>query len=323
VRFAEKPSHLLFLEPEGWHTREVYVQGANTSLPEDVQLAMLRSIPALEHCEIMRSGYAIEYDYLPGRQVTATLESNPCATSFWPVRSSVPLGTRRGALGIMAGINAARRARDEEGVVLRRDQAYIGVLIDDLVTREMDEPYRMHTSQAEFRLLLRQDNAEQRLSGLAYDLGLIDEARHVELQCRDQQVRDMVQHLDSSWLHFNEETTTKLEAVGCLPSKQNVRAGEFLCRSDVRIDLLQALGLVPADLPDEVAREVETVVKYAGYVSRQQGRWSGCIGWKSGLFPGRRLQRGARLAHRVAGKPGAGLSAHGGAGLTGAGRDHV
>lgn len=272
VRFAEKPSHLLFLEPEGWHTREVYVQGANTSLPEDVQVSMLRSIPALEHCEIMRSGYAIEYDYLPGRQVTATLESKPVRNLFLAGQIIGTTGYEEAAaLGIMAGINAARRARDEEGVVLRRDQAYIGVLIDDLVTREMDEPYRMHTSQAEFRLLLRQDNAEQRLSGLAYHLGLIDEARHVELQCRDQQVQDIVQNLNSSWLHFNEETTAKLEAVGCLPSKQNVRAGEFLCRSDVRIDLLQALGLVPAELADEVAREVETVVKYAGYVSRQQG----------------------------------------------------
>ncbi len=272
VRFAEKPSHLLFLEPEGWHTREVYVQGANTSLPEDVQLAMLRSVPALEHCEIMRSGYAIEYDYLPGRQVKATLESKPLRNLFLAGQIIGTTGYEEAAaLGIMAGINAARRARDEEGVVLRRDQAYIGVLIDDLVTREMDEPYRMHTSQAEFRLLLRQDNAEQRLSGLAYQLGLIDEERHLELQCRDQQVRDIVQHLDSSWLHFNEETTAKLEAVGCLPSKQNVRAGEFLCRSDVRIDLLQSLDLVPTDLPDEVAREVETIVKYAGYVSRQQG----------------------------------------------------
>jgi len=272
VRFAEKSSHLLFLEPEGWHTREVYVQGANTSLPEDVQLSMLRSIPALENCEIMRPGYAIEYDYLPGRQVKATLESKPLRNLFLAGQIIGTTGYEEAAaLGIMAGINAARRARDEEGVVLRRDQAYIGVLIDDLVTREMDEPYRMHTSQAEFRLLLRQDNAEQRLSGLAYELGLIDEARHTELQRRQQQVGDIVQHLHSSWLQFNEETTAKLDAVGCLPSKQNVRAGEFLCRPDVRIDLLRELGFVPADVVDEVAREVETVVKYAGYVSRQQG----------------------------------------------------
>ncbi len=272
VRFAEKSSHLLFLEPEGWHTREVYVQGANTSLPEDVQLSMLRSIPALENCEIMRPGYAIEYDYLPGWQVKATLESKPLRNLFLAGQIIGTTGYEEAAaLGIMAGINAARRARDEEGVVLRRDQAYIGVLIDDLVTREMDEPYRMHTSQAEFRLLLRQDNAEQRLSGLAYELGLIDEARHTELQRRQQQVGDIVQHLHSSWLQFNEETTAKLDAVGCLPSKQNVRAGEFLCRPDVRINLLRELGFVPADVVDEVAREVETVVKYAGYVSRQQG----------------------------------------------------
>ena len=170
VRFAEKQSHLLFLEPEGWKTREVYVQGANTSLPEDVQAAMLRSIPALRNCEVMRAGYAIEYDYLPGTQVFHTLESKPLGNLYLAGQIIGTTGYEEAAaLGIMAGINAARRARAQGDVVLRRDQAYIGVLIDDLVTKDMDEPYRMHTSQAEFRLLLRQDNAEERLGALAFD----------------------------------------------------------------------------------------------------------------------------------------------------------
>ena len=272
VRFAEKNSHLLFLEPEGWKTREVYVQGANTSLPEDVQQAMLRSIPALRNCEVMRPGYAIEYDYLPGTQVYHTLEAKPLANLFLAGQIIGTTGYEEAAaLGIMAGINAARRAKSQDGVVLRRDQAYIGVLIDDLVTKEMDEPYRMHTSQAEFRLLLRQDNAEERLGGLGYEIGLLDERRHENLRERRRQIEDVVSGLDRSWLRLDVETNARLEAMGCKPTKQNVRARDFLCRTDVGIGVLQDLGLVPFDLTEEVAREVETVVKYAGYVARQEG----------------------------------------------------
>ncbi len=272
VRFAEKQSHLLFLEPEGWKTREVYVQGANTSLPEDVQGAMLRSIPALRRCEVMRAGYAIEYDYLPGTQVYHSLESKPLRNLYLAGQIIGTTGYEEaGALGIMAGINAARRARSQDEVVLRRDQAYIGVLIDDLVTKEMDEPYRMHTSQAEFRLLLRQDNAEERLGALAFDLGLVDEQRHRRLEDRRRQIETIVSGLDDSWLRFDRETTRRLDVLGCRPTRQNVRARDFLCRTDVHIGMLQELGLVPSELSDEVAREVETAVKYAGYVARQEG----------------------------------------------------
>lgn len=272
VRFAEKQSHLLFLEPEGWKTREVYVQGANTSLPEDVQEAMLRSIPALRHCEVMRPGYAIEYDYLPGTQVFHSLESKPVRNLYLAGQIIGTTGYEEAAaLGMMAGINAARRARAQDEVVLRRDEAYVGVLIDDLVTKEMDEPYRMHTSQAEFRLLLRQDNAEERLGELGYDLGLVNEGRHEQLEERKRQIGDIVTGLENSWLRLDGETTARLDALGCRPTKQNVRARDFLCRTDVRIGVLQELGLVSSDVSDEVAREVETSVKYAGYVSRQEG----------------------------------------------------
>ncbi len=272
VRFSEKRSHLLFLEPEGWKTREVYVQGANTSLPEDVQVEMLRSIPALRHCEVMRAGYAIEYDYLPGTQVFHSLESKPLRNLYLAGQIIGTTGYEEAAaLGIMAGINAARRARDRDEVVLRRDQAYIGVLIDDLVTKEMDEPYRMHTSQAEFRLLLRQDNAEERLGSLAFDLGLVNEHRHRQLEDRRHQIEAIVSGLDRSWLRLDSETNARLDALGCRPTKQNVRARDFLCRTDVGIGVLQELGLVSSDVSDEVAREVETSVKYAGYVARQEG----------------------------------------------------
>lgn len=271
VRFADKPSHQLFLEPEGWRTREIYVQGANTSLPEEIQLAMLRSIPALRSAEIMRPGYAIEYDYLPGTQVTAALEAKPMRNLFLAGQIIGTTGYEEAAaLGILAGINAARRAADRDDVVLGRDQAYIGVLVDDLVTKEMDEPYRMHTSQAEFRLLLRQDNADARLSGLARALGLIGEERHAELSRRGQQVDDIVAGLESAWLAPSRAINGRLEAMGYAPLSNPMRASDFLGRADGRIDALQGLGLAPADILDEVAREAETRVKYAGYVARQE-----------------------------------------------------
>jgi tRNA uridine 5-carboxymethylaminomethyl modification enzyme len=272
VRFADKSSHHLFLEPEGWNTREVYVQGANTSLPEDVQLAMLRTIPALRDCQIMRAGYAIEYDYLPGTQVSPTLQSKLLPGLYLAGQIIGTTGYEEAAaLGIIAGINAACYARNRDQVVLRRDQAYIGVLIDDLVTKQMDEPYRMHTSQAEFRLLLRQDNAEQRLGHLAHRLGLVSDEQHAELLQREAQISAIVSRLDGTWLPLNAENLARLEALGCRPSRENVRARDFLARNDVHLDLLQELGLAPRDLSREVVSEVETTVKYAGYVARQQG----------------------------------------------------
>src|SRR5579875_291613 len=211
VRFAEKSSHPIFLEPEGWNTREVYVQGANTSLPEDVQLAMLRSIPALRNCEMMRAGYAIEYDYLPGTQVSPSLETKLLPNLFLAGQIIGTTGYEEAAaLGIMAGINAARRAQADEAVVLRRDQAYIGVLIDDLVTKEMDEPYRMHTSQAEYRLLLRQDNAEQRLGPLAHQVGLIDDERYENVREAGRQIEATIQRLNAVWVPASDDVNRVL-----------------------------------------------------------------------------------------------------------------
>ncbi|GAC1400513.1 MAG: tRNA uridine-5-carboxymethylaminomethyl(34) synthesis enzyme MnmG [Chloroflexota bacterium] len=271
VRFADKTSHHLFLEPEGWRTREFYVQGANTSLPEDVQLSMLRTIPALRYVEIMRAGYAIEYDYLPGTQVHRSLEAKLMRDLFLAGQIIGTTGYEEAAsLGLVAGINAARRAQGRHSIVLRRDQAYIGVLIDDLTTKEMDEPYRMHTSQAEFRLLLRQDNAEDRLSDLAYAIGTIDYSRMSEVSSRRQQVEAIVLSLRNMWISPGEATDAILREAGCEPVQHAVCARDFVCRSDVKLGILQRLNMISENIVPEVLREAETVVKYAGYVSRQE-----------------------------------------------------
>jgi len=269
VRFAAKPSHQLFLEPEGWHTDEIYVQGANTSLPADVQLEMLRTIPALARTEIARVGYAIEYDYIPAHQVRSTLESKPIAGLFMAGQIVGTTGYEEAAaLGIMAGINAARMVQDREAVVLRRDQAYIGVLIDDLVTKELREPYRMHTTQAEYRLLLREDSAEARLSGLGHDLGLIDDDHFVNVRARLGLIDQTLKHLDSLVLTPSALTNAKLSDCGAKPLISPMTGREALRRTDISPALLTQLGVIDR-LPEDVAREVETIAKYEGYIGRQ------------------------------------------------------
>ena len=269
VRFADKSSHQLFLEPEGWETDEIYVQGANTSLPADVQLAMLRTIPALARTEIVRTGYAIEYDYIPAHQVYPTLESKPIAGLFMAGQIIGTTGYEEaGALGIMAGINSGRSAAGQEAVVLRRDQAYIGVLIDDLVSKDLDEPYRMHTSQAEYRLLLREGSAEARLTHIGHDLGLIDEERFEDVQNRLRLIEHSLAELDGTLLTPSLETNAKLEAVGAKPLVTAMTGREALRRVDVSPAVLQQLGCL-GSLPEDVAQEVETTAKYEGYINRQ------------------------------------------------------
>ncbi len=271
VRFADKDRHGLFLEPEGWETAEVYVQGCNTSLPEDVQWQMIRSIPALRHAELMRVGYAIEYDAIATGELRADMQARRVAGLFLAGQINGTTGYEEAAAqGLLAGINAARYVQGKPAVILRRDEAYIGVLIDDLVTKEIHEPYRMFTSRAEHRLLLRGDNADLRLTGLAYELGLVSAERHAAVEQRREQVAALQGVLAGRRIFPAAATNAALQAVDLPPLTQPVTAAELLRRHNVSYrQLQQALPDLP-EVADAVAQQVEIEARYGGYIARQE-----------------------------------------------------
>jgi tRNA uridine 5-carboxymethylaminomethyl modification enzyme len=271
VRFADKESHGLFLEPEGRHTYEVYVQGANTSLPEDVQLAMLRSIPALEHVEMTRVGYAVEYDFVPPDQTRPSLETRAVDGLFLAGQINGSTGYEEAAAqGLIAGINAARKVRDLPPIILGRDQAYVGVLIDDLVTHDLKEPYRIMTCLAEHRLLLRQTNADLRLTALGHGAGLVGDGEHQAVVAKASYVRDTLKQLDQLWLHPTEENRALLRDLGAGSMSKSISAKELLRRPDVTYDMLLAIWPSLPALSMSVREEVCTEVKYRGYIDKQE-----------------------------------------------------
>ena len=276
VRFADKSTHQIFLEPEGWRTGEVYVQGMNTSLPEDVQIAMLRSIPAMEHVEMMRVGYAVEYDYVPPEQLFTTMETKPAAGLFLAGQINGTSGYEEAAAqGIMAGINAALRVRGEAPFVLGRHEAYIGVLIDDLVTRPMSEPYRLHTSRAEYRLLLRPESADLRLSDHAYRFGLIDDERYAQVVQKREHIQQALTQLDRVMFTSARQVENAAQELGIAPLGQMLSARALLRRPEVRYVQVEQLSQLAAPvpvptLPEATAAEVELQVKYESYVQKQE-----------------------------------------------------
>lgn len=270
VRFADKERHNLFLEPEGWNTSEVYVQGCNTSLPEDTQWEMLRSIPALRKVEFLRIGYAIEYDAVASGEINADLSARRLPGLFLAGQINGTTGYEEAAAqGMMAGINAVRFLRGLPSVLLRRDEAYIGVLIDDLVTKDIREPYRMFTSRAEHRLLLRGDNADLRLTPLAYDLGLVDAARAAVVEEKRAESERMKAVLTERKVFPSAALNATLEAMGMVPLKTSTTADTLLRRPGVRYHHIQLLLNLP-DLPDYVIEQVEVTAIYGTYIVRQQ-----------------------------------------------------
>ncbi len=271
VRFAHKESHQLFLEPEGWQTTEVYLQGANTSLPEDVQWELVRSIPALRQAELMRIGYAVEYDYVPPDQLHAWLETKPIDGLFHAGQINGTTGYEEAAAqGLMAGINAALKVQGKPPFTLGRDQAYIGVLIDDLVTREHTEPYRQMTSRAEYRLLLRQDNADLRLSPLGYEVGLLPKSRYEAVEAKRGAVQAEIERLQGTNISSANGSGQVLAKFGLEPIPNGINAQQFLRRPEVGYEVIDALAPAPAPLPRPVIEQVSIETKYEGYIAKQQ-----------------------------------------------------
>jgi tRNA uridine 5-carboxymethylaminomethyl modification enzyme len=272
VRFPHKERHQLFLEPEGWHTGEVYVQGFFTGMPEEVQLAMLHSIPALRDAEIVRPGYAIEYDSVPCQEVSAALETKRIEGLFHAGQINGTSGYEEAAAqGLIAGINAVLRVQGRPPIILRRDQAYIGVLIDDLVTKEIREPYRIMTSRAEYRLLLRQDNADLRLAEIGYRAGLLPYERYQAVETQYRAIRAELERLSTTWLRpGDDEINACLAERGLPPLTDGVNALQFLRRPEVDYALVAALVPPVEPLPWDVAGQVQVEAKYAGYIEKQQ-----------------------------------------------------
>ena len=270
VRFADKKRHQVFLEPEGLYTNEMYIGGMSSSLPEDVQYRMYHTVPGLEHAAIVRNAYAIEYDCINPLQLKASLEFKNISGFFSAGQANGSSGYEEAAAqGIIAGINAARKFLGKEPVVLDRSQAYIGVLIDDLVTKGTNEPYRMMTSRAEYRLLLRQDNADMRLTGIGHEIGLIDDERYEKLLEKERLIEEEVERMKKTTVGARAEVQELLAKYESTPLQSGTTLAELLKRPELSYEIIKDIDKDRKELPEDVKEQVNIELKYEGYIKRQ------------------------------------------------------
>ena len=270
VRFADKKRHQVFIEPEGEYTNEMYIGGMSSSLPEDVQKAMYHTIPGLEHAKIVKNAYAIEYDCINPRQLYPTLEFKKIQGLFSGGQFNGSSGYEEAAAqGLIAGINAAMEVKGQEQLILDRSEAYIGVLIDDLVTKENHEPYRMMTSRAEYRLLLRQDNADLRLRKKGWQVGLVDDATYQKILVKDQQIKDEIKRIENATIGGTPQVQQLLESLGSTPLKSGTTLAELIRRPELSYDAIQSIDPARPKLSKDVEEQVNINVKYDGYIRRQ------------------------------------------------------
>ncbi len=274
-RFADKNQHQLFIEPEGWETCEIYVNGFSSSLPEHIQHKALSLVPGFENFKMFRPGYAIEYDYFPPTQLNHSLETKLISGLYFSGQINGTTGYEEAACqGLVAGLNASRQAQDLEPIVFRRDQAYIGVLIDDLITKGTDEPYRMFTSRAEYRLLLRQDNADSRLTPLGHSIGLASDQRLERVQEKEQAYKACLKFLEKTSID-PDQANGLLESLGSAPVKQKTKIIKLLLRPEVKLSDLSQMGplkqyLTENPFEEEILEQVEIQAKYAGYFEKEK-----------------------------------------------------
>ena len=271
VKFADKDRHQLFVEPEGLNTNEMYISGMSSSMPEDVQWQMYRTVPGLENAKIVRNAYAIEYDCFNPNQLYHTLEFKKISGLFSAGQSNGSSGYEEAAgQGIIAGINAAMKLLGREQIVLDRSEAYIGVLIDDLITKENFEPYRMMTSRAEYRLLLRQDNADMRLTPIGHKAGLISDERYEKLLSKKKMIEEEIERISAIVIGAAAKNQEYLESVGSTPLSCGVKLSDLICRPELDYDKTAPLDPERPVLPDDVREQVNINIKYEGYITRQE-----------------------------------------------------